>query len=123
VSWSMVFTFGPVYARHAGFDVRETASFMAAAMVGGAVMQLPFGWLSDHVTRRATLAIISAAAILASLFGLWADNHAGIAKIAASFLVGGSVFTLYAISAARTNDLVAPQNRIAAAAGLVLLFG
>src|SRR5437667_12871554 len=27
VSWSMVFTFGPVYARHAGFDVRETASF------------------------------------------------------------------------------------------------
>jgi len=123
VSWSMVFTFGPVYAQHAGFNVRETAMFMAAAMVGGAVTQFPFGWLSDHAGRRATLVVMSAASILASLFGLWADDHGAVAKIIASFLVGGSVFTLYAISAARTNDLVTPQNRIAAAAGLVLLFG
>jgi hypothetical protein len=30
---------------------------------------------------------------------------------------------MYAISAAHTNDAVAPQNRVSAAAGLVLLFG
>jgi MFS family permease len=123
VSWSIVFTFGPVYARHSGFDVQGTASFMAAAMVGGAVMQFPFGWLSDHAGRRATLAIMSALAVAASLLGLWADGHGAAMKLVASFLVGGFVFTLYAISAARTNDLVTSQNRVAAAAGLVLLFG
>ncbi len=123
VSWSMVFTFGPVYARHAGFDVQGTASFMAAAMVGGAVMQFPCGWLSDHAGRRATLAIMSASAVAASVLGLWADGEGATMKLVASFLVGGFVFTLYAISAARTNDLVTPQNRVAAAAGLVLLFG
>jgi MFS family permease len=123
VSWSIVFTFGPIYARHAGFDVQGTASFMAAAMVGGAIMQFPFGWLSDHAGRRATLAIMSASAVAASLLGLWADDQGDTSKLVASFLVGGFVFTLYAISAARTNDLVAAQNRVAAAAGLVLLFG
>jgi len=30
---------------------------------------------------------------------------------------------MYAISAAHTNDAIAPQNRVSAAAGLVLLFG
>ena len=33
------------------------------------------------------------------------------------------IFTLYAISAARVNDAVVQANRVAAAAGLVLLFG
>jgi MFS family permease len=119
----MVFTFGPVYARHAGFGVQGTASYMAAAMVGGALVQFPVGWLSDQLGRRATLAMMSACAIAASLLGLWADGHGSAMKLVASFLVGGFVFTLYAISAARTNDLVVAQNRVAAAAGLVLLFG
>jgi MFS family permease len=123
VSWSIVFTFGPVYARHAGFDVRETALFMGAAMIGGAVMQFPFGWLSDHLGRRWTLAIMLACATAASAMGLWADGQGAAAKIAASFLTGGFIFTLYAISAAHTNDFISPRNRIAAAAGLVLLFG
>jgi MFS family permease len=123
VSWSIVFTFGPVYARHAGFDVRNTALFMGAAMVGGAVMQFPFGWLSDHLGRRPALAIMSVLAIAAAAMGLWADGQGTSAKLAASFLTGGFIFTLYAISAARVNDFVSPQNRIAAAAGLILLFG
>jgi MFS family permease len=123
VSWSIVFTFGPVYARHAGFDVQETALFMGAAMVGGAATQFPFGWLSDHLGRRPTLAIMSALAIAASALGYWADSEGALAKHAASFFAGGFIFTLYAISAARVNDVVTPQNRIAAASGLILLFG
>ena len=37
--------------------------------------------------------------------------------------IGGLNFTLYAIAVSATNDAIAPQNRVAAAAGLVLLFG
>jgi len=123
ISWAIVFTFGPVYARHAGLNLGQTAMFMAAAMLGGACLQFPFGWLSDVIGRRAVLAIMSAGAIGASFLGYWSDAGVLLAKDAASFFLGGFVFTLYAIAAAHTNDLVAPQNRIAAAAGLVLLFG
>jgi MFS family permease len=123
VSWSIIFTFGPVYAQHSGFDLFQVSVFMALAMIGGAVIQFPMGWLSDAIGRRPTLAVMSAGGIAVSLFGLWADGQGDIAKYAASMLVGALIFPIYAISAAHTNDSITPKNRVAAAAGLVLLFG
>lgn len=123
VSWSIVFTFGPVYAQRSGFDVVHVSIFMAFAMIGGALLQFPFGWLSDHFGRRLTIALMSAGGALVSLFGYWADGEGTIAIYAASALAGAMIFPIYAISAAHTNDAIAPQNRVAAAAGLVLLFG
>jgi MFS family permease len=123
ISWSVIFTFGPVYAQRAGFDLRQTSIYIAMAMIGGALLQFPFGWISDHWGRRPTLAFMSAAAIVSSLFGLWTNTHGVLSKEVASFFLGGFVFTLYAISAARTNDFIDAGNRVAAAAGLVLLFG
>ncbi len=123
VSWSIVFTFGPVYAQKSGFDLTHVSLFMALAMIGGALIQFPFGWLSDALGRRVTIAIMSAGGIAVSLFGLWADGQGDVMKYIASAFVGGLIFPMYAVSAAHTNDAVAPQNRVAAAAGLVLLFG
>jgi MFS family permease len=123
VSWSVVFTFGPVYAQRSGFSLSQVSTFMALAMIGGALIQFPLGWLSDAAGRRLTLALMSAGGIAVALFGLWADGHGMIVKYAGSFLVGALIFPVYAISAAHTNDAVAQQNRVAAAAGLVLLFG
>lgn len=123
VSWSIVFTFGPVYAQRSGFGLSQVSIFMALAMIGGAFVQFPMGWLSDAAGRRLTIALMSAGGIAVALFGLWADGHGIVAKYAGSFLVGALIFPVYAISAAHTNDAVTPQNRVAAAAGLVLLFG
>jgi len=123
VSWSIVFTFGPVYARSYGFNLFQVSVFMALAMAGGALVQFPIGWLSDAAGRQRTIAVISAGGIVVALLGLWAGGDGLLAKYAASFLVGALVFPMYAISAAHTNDAVAPQNRVSAAAGLVLLFG
>ncbi|HUO90495.1 MAG TPA: MFS transporter [Rhizomicrobium sp.] len=123
VTWSIVFTFGPVYAQRSGFNLREVSLFMALAMIGGAIVQFPMGWLSDAVGRRRTIALMSAGGIAVSLFGLQANGMGVVAKFAAALLTGGLIFPMYAISAAHTNDAVAPQNRVAAAAGLVLLFG
>lgn len=123
VTWSIVFTFGPVYAQHSGFDLRQVSLFMALAMIGGAIVQFPMGWLSDAMGRRLTIVLMSAGGIVVGLLGLWANGEGDVAKFAASLLIGGLIFPMYAISAAHTNDAVAPQNRVAAAAGLVLLFG
>jgi len=123
VSWSIVFTFGPVYAQRSGFSLFQVSLYMALAMVGGALVQFPIGWLSDATGRRLTIALISAGGIAVALFGIWADFSSITAKYFSSFCIGALIFPMYAISAAHTNDAVTPQNRVSAAAGLVLLFG
>jgi len=123
VTWSIIFTFGPVYAQKSGFDLQQVSLFMAVAMIGGSLVQFPIGWLSDAVGRRLTIALMSAGGIAVALFGLWANGASYTMRFAASLLTGGIIFPMYAISAAHTNDAVAPQNRVAAAAGLILLFG
>jgi MFS family permease len=123
VTWSIMFTFGPVYATGSGLTFAQEGIFMAAAMAGGALLQFPLGWLSDGIGRRSTIALMSGAGIAAALFGLFTTGHGALVEYAASMLAGAAIFPMYAISAAHTNDAVAPQNRVAAAAGLVLLFG
>jgi MFS family permease len=123
VTWASIFTFGPLYAQKSGFNLTEVSLFMALAMIGGSLVQFPMGWLSDAMGRRLTIGLMSAGGVAASLFGLWANTAGELPKYVASLLVGGLIFPMYGISAAHTNDAIAPQSRVAAAAGLILLFG
>jgi MFS family permease len=123
VSWSIVFTFGPIYAQKSGFDLAGVGFYMGVAMAAGAIIQFPLGWLSDAVGRRLMTGIVTAIAACASLFGLWAMHHGALAQDAASALIGGFVFPIYSLTAAHTNDSIAAGSRVSAAAGLVLLFG
>jgi len=123
VSWAVVFTFGPVYAQREGFTLSQIGFFMGIAMIVGALVQFPLGWVSDHIGRRRTIGLMCAAATLASLFGIWAQGHGIMMLDVASALIGALVFPLYAISVAHANDAIQPSQRVAAAAGLVLVFG
>ncbi len=123
VSWSIVFTFGPVYAQKSGFHLSEVSLFMALSMIGGSLVQFPMGWLSDAIGRRPTIGLMSVGGIAVALFGVWADGGGTILKFAGAFLAGAMIFPMYAIAAAHTNDRIAPEKRVAAAAGLILLFG
>jgi len=123
VSWAIVFTFGPVYAQRQGFDLSQIGFFMGVAMVAGAFVQFPLGWISDHIGRRLTIGLMCAAGALASLFGIWAQTEGVVMLNVASALIGGLVFPLYGISVAHANDAALPSQRVAVAAGLVLVFG
>ena len=121
--WATVATFGPVYAQHIGFGLGGIGLFMALALIGGGALMFPLAWLSDTMGRRPVLASMFAAGLAASLFGLWAVHRGAIANDVAALLAGAFVFPLYGISVAHANDAVDPGTRVAAAAGLVLLFG
>jgi predicted MFS family arabinose efflux permease len=123
VAWSIVFTFGPVYAQGAGFDIRGVSLFMGVAMVAAAVTQYPLGWVSDHIGRRLTIGLMCAAGAVAAIFGWWADGETAVFKLLASAAIGAATFPLYSVTVAHTNDGVAPEARVPAASGLVLLFG
>jgi MFS family permease len=123
VSWSVVFTFGPIYAQREGFDLAGIGFYMGLAMATGAIVQFPLGWLSDAIGRRLSIGIVTGVAACAALFGLWAARHGTLAQDVASALIGGFAFPIYSLTAAHTNDSIASQSRVPAAAGLVLLFG
>ncbi len=123
VSWAIVFTFGPVYAQRAGFTISQISVFIGVAMVGGALLQFPLGWLSDVIGRRATILIMSVGGVAASLLGLWTHTMPPNYQYAPFALIGALVLPLYGLAAAHANDHVAPQTRVAAAAGLILIFG
>jgi MFS family permease len=121
VSWSILFAFGPVYAKRIGLEAGGVGLFMGLAVAAGGLVQVPAGWLSDIAGRRLVLAAIFAAGLLACLLGLAAPGR--VASLVAAGLAGGFVFPIYAIAAATVNDGISRETRVAAAAGLVLLFG
>lgn len=123
VSWAIVFTIGPVYAQREGFNLPQIGFFMGVAMVSGALVQFPLGWVSDHMGRRLTIGLMCAVAVLASLFGIWAQSEGIVMLNIASAFIGALVFPLYGISVAHANDTALPSQRVAVAAGLVLVFG
>src|SRR5262249_4306385 len=123
VSWSIVFTFGPVYAHNAGFDIKGVSLFMGVAMVAAAIVQYPLGWVSDHIGRRFTVMLMCAGGAAAAAFGWWADGQADLYKLIGSAALGALSFPLYSLTVAHTNDGVAQEARVPAASGLVLLFG
>jgi MFS family permease len=121
LSWAILFSFGPVFAKRVGFDVSGVGFFMAVAMGAGGLLQLPVGWLSDIVGRRLVVALLFGAGAVGGVLGLAADNPTAI--LAAIALEGASVFPIYAVAAAHVNDSIGQNARVGAAAGLVLLFG
>jgi MFS family permease len=123
MSWSILFTFGPVYARSEHFSMPQVGLFMGVAVAAGGILQFPLGWVSDAIGRRITIALMCMVGGTAALLGVWAEGRGMVFLDAASALVGGFLFPLYALAVAHTNDAVAPATRVAATAGLVLLFG
>jgi MFS family permease len=121
LSWSILFMFGPVYARRIGMDVTGVGLFMGLAVAAGGVVQMPAGWISDTVGRRPVLLTIFGAGLAACGLGLLA--HGPLLSLVAVALAGAFVFPIYAIAAATVNDGIAQETRVAAASGLVLLFG
>jgi MFS family permease len=116
--WGM----GPVYASEIGLTTHQIAGFMTAALVGGLMLQLPIGRLSDRLDRRSVLfwvtVLLSAPVvllILGQLLHLWI-------VMAAAAAAYGLASTLYPLSVAYANDYLEPADVVSASAGFVLFY-
>ncbi|WP_322597127.1 MFS transporter [Sphingomicrobium astaxanthinifaciens] len=111
----------PIYARLIGLDVAATASFMSAAIVGGMLLQIPVGRLSDAFDRRKVLLLVYATVAAVSI-ALALSEARGLALFIAMALFGGTAFALYPLCVAHANDHVDNADRIATSAGMVLAY-
>lgn len=116
-------TLAPVYASRIGMPVSAVALLLAGSIIGGALMQIPIGRLSDRLDRRWVLCFtaLTAAGIALLLFSL--DLREPIAVILVVTALGGAMHTLYPVAVAHANDRAAEGEFVAVSSGLLLTFG
>jgi MFS family permease len=113
---------GAVYATQIGMTSGEVGVFMAASIIGGAVTQYPLGRLSDRIPRRRVILGVAVAATLVGVAGASVDpNSAWLLVIAAVY--GGLAFPMYSLAVSNINDVMPENQLVAAAAGIVFVFG
>ena len=116
-------TLAPVYASSIGLPLWAVALLVAGAIVGGALMQIPVGRLSDRMDRR--WVVVGVALVGAALsFGLFAlDLRDPAQVILMVMLLGGAMHTIYPVAVAHANDRAVEGNFVAVSSGLLLIFG
>lgn len=117
--WGMTAVFGA----RMGMDEAGIATLISAVILGGALLQLPIGHLSDRYDRRSVLLMVSLlAAIAAGAAGYMVEaNITGLYLMA--FIYGGLMFSVYAISVAHANDYMEPCQVLGATRSMLLLYG
>ncbi|WP_099865092.1 MFS transporter [Pararhizobium haloflavum] len=119
-SWSNL---GPVYSQQNGLTTTEGAAMLAAAMIGGAVFQIPLGRASDRMDRRYVMIFAGLVGLTLSLAAalLGADNR--LVFFTAMFLLGSVLFPIYSLNVAHANDHADPDAFVEVSSGLLIIYG
>ena len=113
---------GPVYGQEVGLATSQIAWFLAAFVLGGALAQLPTGWLADKYDRRWVLIWISAAALVSSgVTVAAAGGGTGLVMLSAG-IFGFLTFPIYSVAAAHAHDFADATERVELSAALLFFY-
>ena len=113
---------GPLYGTEVGLRPDQIAIFLSAFVLGGALAQLPVGWLADRFDRRWVLIAMSVAALPACAFTIAVSGMGTGPVMAAAFLFGLMTFPIYSISAAHAHDWAEDHERVELSAALMFFY-
>lgn len=114
---------GVVYASVAGMNTTVTGALIGSAVLGGALLPIPVGPVSDRVDRRLVIIVVSTVAAVACVaVALIGPTHR-LVIIALTLVAGGSSYPLYSLANAHLNDYLEESLRVAAGARMVLVNG
>jgi MFS family permease len=119
---SSILALGAVYGTQVGMSPGQVGVFMAASMVGGAVLQYPLGRLSDSLPRRRVILAMAVVATGVAVAGTMVDP-ASVWILVVAAVYGGLAFPLYSVAVSHVNDVTAEHQLVAVAAGMVFVFG
>lgn len=113
---------GPIYGQEVGLSAGQIAWFLAAFVIGGALAQIPVGWIADKFDRRKVLIWLSVAAI-GSCFVTMQTSQLGLYGILlSSALFGLTTFPIYSVAAAHAHDFASSDERVELSAALMFWF-
>lgn len=113
---------GPLYGITVGLEPGLIAMFLAAYVLGGAVAQVPVGWLADMFDRRKVLIWLSVASVLACALTVASDGAGITAIFLAAAFFGFTTFPIYSVSAAHAHDYASDDERVELSAALMFLY-
>jgi len=115
----------PIYAVEQGLTQAGVALFLALAVIGGLMAQLPAGIMADRISRRSTLFLFSILASIACLAiaSQPIDALAGIPFVyLAAFLFGFATLPIYSVCAAHASDFAKREDMLDMSASLIFFF-
>lgn len=113
--WSM----GAIFSRHYSESLVGVTSFMSVAIIGGALLQYPIGWLSDRIDRRHVLILLCiGGALSAVVVSISAGETWHLATV---FLFGAMVMPIYAISLATAADVAVGDEFVVIGTSVLML--
>lgn len=115
--WGMA----PAYADMIGLDAAGVGMLMTTTILGGALLQLPIGRLSDRLERRWILFWVVVAAVVTAL--VISTLPPGRVLLAMFFLFGGLSFAIYPLGVALLIDQLHPDEVLTGSASLLLVNG
>lgn len=117
-----VVALGAVYATETGMEPGVVGVFMAASIVGGAITQYPLGHLSDRLPRRRVVLVVAAGAVVLATIAA-AANPTGLWLFVLAAAYGGLAFPMYSLAVSMINDMMPAHQLVAAAAGIIFVYG
>jgi MFS family permease len=116
-----VWTLAPVYAHDHHLTKGLLAAFMNAFTLGGALIQMPIGRLSDHFDRRKIILCVSLAAIAAGLALAAFGGRGPVWALCLVAVFGITNLPLYGLSVAHANDRLPREMFVESSATLLML--
>lgn len=114
---------GPVYGQQVGLEVTEIAYFLAAFVLGGALAQVPVGWLADRYDRRRVLMVVSVLSVIVCIGMVLYGTASRSAVYLSALLFGLVTFPIFSLSAAHANDFAEPGKAVELSASLMFIYG
>jgi MFS family permease len=111
----------PVYAQSSGRSVMEISFYMALAITGGLLMQVPIGRLSDSFDRRLVAGVVAFA--FAGVALAVAPARATPWFPAVWLLLGGFMSVIYPVCVAHANDRLPAERAVSVSGRLILISG
>jgi MFS family permease len=113
---------GPIYGLEVGLSADQIALFLSSFVLGGALAQLPVGWIADKYDRRWVLIWLSAGAIVTSLGTVVFGTGSPGAIFAAAFLFGMCTIPIFSVSTAHGNDFARTDQMVELSASFMFLY-
>ena len=122
---SVIRMIGPLFAYESNLGPAEIGLFLSLFIIGGAVIQLPVGYLSERFSPRQLLGLFSSLTIIASAGINFMDVQEifGVRTLfVLVFIFGLTTMPLYSICAIHANNLIPPTQMTALSASLIFIF-
>ncbi|MFN3824189.1 MAG: MFS transporter [Pseudorhodobacter sp.] len=113
---------GPVYGIEVGLRADQIALFLAAYVLGGALAQVPVGWIADKYDRRGVLIGLSVAGAVSCAATVLMAGSGTVAVFTTAALFGFATLPVYSVSTAHAHDFAESRERVELSAALMFLY-